>query len=104
MLAASAAALMSSSVASPSLAVEMPIGDVFADGVAEEKSLLRNEADLAAQGIERELADGAAVDEDGAGRGVVDARDQVDERRFAGAGGADDGQAGAGRDAQVDVF
>ena len=32
-------------------------GYVFADGVAEEKCLLRNEADLAPQGIERELAD-----------------------------------------------
>src|ERR1019366_4067958 len=47
---------------------------------------------------------GAAVDEDGAGRGVVDAWDQVDERRFAGTGGADDGEAGAGGDAQVDVL
>ena len=78
--------------------------DVFADGVAEEKCFLRNETDVAAQGVERELADGASVDEDGAGRGVVNARDEADERRFSGAGGADDSEAGAGGDAQVDVF
>ena len=104
MLAASAAALMSSSEASPSFASRYAVGDVFADGVAEKECFLRNEADVAAQGVERELADGAAVDEDGAGLGVVDARDQVDQRRFAGAGGPDDGEAGAGRDAQVDVL
>ena len=79
-------------------------GDVFADGVAEEECLLRDEADVPAQRVEREFADGVAVDEDGAGLGVVDPRDQIDERRFAGAGGADDGQAGAGGNAQVDVF
>src|SRR5450759_2779022 len=79
-------------------------GDVFADGVAEEECFLGNEADVAAQGVERELADGAAVDEDGAGRGVVDAWAEVDERRFTGAGGADDSEAGAGGDAQVDVL
>jgi hypothetical protein len=59
---------------------------------------------MSAQGVERELADGAAVDEDGAGRGVVDARNKVDKRRLAGAGGADDGQTGAGGNAQVDVL
>src|ERR1700693_5733986 len=50
-------------------------GDVFADGVAEEEGFLRNESDVAAEGVERELADGASVDKDGAGLGVVDARD-----------------------------
>src|ERR1700682_1924706 len=50
-------------------------GDVFADGVAEEESFLGNESDVAAQGVERELADGASVDEDRAGLGVIDAWD-----------------------------
>src|SRR5271157_1666829 len=69
-------------------------GNVFADGIAEQECFLRNEADVAAQRVEMELANGAAVDEDRAGLSVVDARDQVDKRRFAGAGGADDGEAG----------
>src|SRR6202035_2521439 len=50
-------------------------GDVFADGVAEEECFLGNESDVAAQRVKRELADGASVDEDCAGLGVVDARD-----------------------------
>ncbi len=43
-------------------------GDVFADGGAEEEGFLGNESDLAAQGFERILADGTAIDEDGSGR------------------------------------
>src|SRR5208282_5976726 len=65
---------------------------------------LRHESDVAAQGVERELADGATVDENGARLGVVDAWNKVDERRFPGAGGPDNGKAGAGRNAQVDVL
>ncbi len=49
------------------------------------------------------MADGASIDEDGSGRGVIDARDQADKRGLTGAGRSDDSQAGAGRDAQVDV-
>src|SRR3984893_17263463 len=50
-------------------------GDVFADGVAEEEGFLGNEADAAAQRVERELADGASVDQNRAGLGVVDSWD-----------------------------
>ena len=78
-------------------------GDVLADGVGEEEGLLRDEADVVAESATREVADGLTVDEDGSGSGVVEARDQADERGFAGAGGADDGEAGASGDAQVDV-
>ena len=39
----------------------------------------------------------------GAGGGVVDARDEADEGGFAGTGGTDDGEAGAGGDGEVDV-
>ena len=103
MLAASAAALISSRVAFLSSSRHSE-GDVFADGVAEEECLLGNEADMAAQGVERELADGVAVDKNGPGRGVVNARDQADERGLSRAGGAHDGEAGAGGNAQVDVL
>ena len=49
------------------------------------------------------FADGAAVDQNCAGGRVVDAGDQADQRGLARAGGADDGQAAAGGDAQVQV-
>ncbi len=78
-------------------------GDVVADGVGEEEGLLRDEADVSAEGLEGEGADGAVVDEDGAGVGVLEAGDEVDEGGFAGAGGAYDGEAAAGGDAEVDV-
>ena len=68
-------------------------GKVFADGVAEEEGLLGHHADVAAQHRERIVAHGAAVDEQRAVGGLKEAREQVDEGGFAGAGGADDGQA-----------
>ena len=36
-------------------------GDVFADGFAEEKGLLRNKADVAAEHFKRPVVDAAAV-------------------------------------------
>ncbi len=59
---------------------------------------------LARRGVQREAADGLAVDEDGAGGGVEQAWDEVDQGGFAGAGGAYDGEAGAGGDFEVDVL
>src|SRR6266403_990978 len=79
-------------------------GNVFADGVAEEECFLGNESDVAAQRVERELADGASVDENGAGLGVIDAWDQIDERCLAGASRADYGEAGACGDAEVNLL
>ena len=78
-------------------------GDVVTDGIGEEEGLLGHEADVAAEGLEGEGADGAVVDEDGAGDGVLKAGDEVNEGGFAGAGGAYDGEAAAGGDAEVDV-
>src|SRR5208282_3811324 len=80
------------------------VGDVFADGVAEEKGFLGNEADVAAQGVEREVTDGASIDKDGAGLGIVDTWNQIDQRCLAGAGGANDGQAGSGGDAEIYIL
>ena len=78
-------------------------GNVFANGCAEQKGLLGDEADVAAQGFERILADGASVDQHRSGRGVEDARDEDDQGGFAGAGGADDGQAAARGNLQIDI-
>ena len=54
-------------------------GEVFADGLAEQKGFLADHADVAAQRGEGVVADGAAVDEEGALGGFVEAGDQVDE-------------------------
>lgn len=79
-------------------------GDVLADGLGEEEGLLRDVAYVFAQGVEGEAADGFSVDEDGTGSGIVKAGDEANEGGFARAGRAYDGEAGAGGDAEVDVF
>ncbi len=56
-----------------------------------------------AQGGERVVAQGAAVEQDFAGGCVVQARDERDQRGLAGAGGADDGERRAGGDVEGDV-
>jgi len=50
-------------------------GDVLADGLGEEEGLLGDEADALTQRGQGEVADGLAVDQDGSGRGVVEAGD-----------------------------
>ena len=67
-------------------------GDVLADGVGEEEGLLRDEADVAAEGSSRPTADGLpSMRTDAVGR-RREAGDEADEGGFAGAGGADDGE------------
>ena len=78
-------------------------GDVVGDGGGEEEGLLGDEADGAAEGVEWVVAEGAVVQEDGVGWGVVEAWDEGDEGGFAGAGGAYDGEGGAGGDVEGDV-
>src|SRR6185312_12431361 len=60
--------------------------NVFADGFAEQECLLRNKSDVAAKIGERKVADWLGVDKDRTWCGVINARDQVHERGFAGAG------------------
>src|SRR6266849_6661720 len=78
-------------------------GDVAADRFAEEVGVLRDVADGAAQGVERPFADGAAIDEEFVFGSFPEARDERGERGLAAAGGADDGERGAGGNFQVDV-
>ena len=79
-------------------------GDVFPDGRAEKKSFLRDEADVAAKVFQRELADRPSVDQHHARLGVVNARNEAHQGRLAATRGADNRQAAACRNLQVDVF
>src|SRR6266550_1142486 len=78
-------------------------GDVLADGKAEQECLLRDEADIAAQSFERKFSNWTSIDQDGARFGVINTSDQADQRGLSGTGWANDRQAGAGRNPQVDV-
>src|ERR1700682_148829 len=79
-------------------------GNVFPDGFAEQKSLLRHEPDLATQRFQRKLAHRFTVNPDGAGRGIVDAGDKTHQRGLARTGRTDDGQAAALGDAQINIM
>src|SRR6266436_4809355 len=70
-------------------------GDVAAHGLAEQVSVLRNETNGLAQGGERPLADGTAIDQKRIVGGLPEARDESGESGFATAGGADDSKRGA---------
>ena len=78
-------------------------GQVFANGLAEEESLLRNHADIAAQNRQRIIAHRPAIDQQRAFGRFIEARNQIDERGFAAAGGANDGQARARGNVQRNI-
>src|SRR5207244_12334707 len=63
----------------------------------------RDNRERTAQILKPELAEVDPVKEDGAGRRVVEPREQADQRALAGAGRARDPQAGAGLDVERDV-
>ena len=94
---ASAAAAISSGAASGPAE-----RDVLGDRAAEEEALLRHDPELAAQRVLRHVAQVVAVDRDPALGRVVEARDQLRDRRLAGAGVADERDGRAGRDVEIE--
>ena len=64
------------------------VGDVLADGAAEQPRVLEHHAHLRAQVGAAQVADVVAVDGDAAAVDVVEAHEQVDQRGLAGAGRA----------------
>ena len=66
--------------------------DVFFNRAAEQEGLLRNVAQLAAQRVQRQVANIDAVDGNGAFRHVSETLHEFDHRRLARTGRADDGR------------
>ena len=91
------------SATSASDAVGSGEGQVVADGAGEEERLLGDDAELAAQRVQRHALDVVAVDAHVPGGGVVEAGDQLGQGGLAGPGGPDEGHRLPRRDAQVDV-
>src|SRR6185295_6196458 len=83
--------------------VGLAVGDVLPDRLVEEDRLLLDVADLVTERLQRVRPQVLSVDPDRAFRGIVEARDEVDQRRLAFAGRADDRAHLAGRDFEVDV-
>lgn len=78
-------------------------GDVLPDGGREEEALLEHDVDGAPQRVEAQVAHVLAVEADGAGARVVEARHEEGEGGLARAGGPDDAESLAGSHGQRDV-
>ena len=87
---------------SESVACGTPKEMLAATVAAEEKSFLRDEANVAAEFGGRELAQVNAVEEYATLGGIEQARDQADQSAFAAAGVADDSDGFRSRDEQID--
>ena len=70
--------------------IQAAVADVIHDGAGENEAVLQHNAHLRAQRVQRHLGDVVPIDEHPAGIDVIKARDEVDDRRFAGACGADE--------------
>src|SRR5207302_9218308 len=71
--------------------VGVAVADVVEDAVVEQERLLLHEGEVAAEAVAGDGAEVAAVEGDGAGGGVVEAQEQVEDGALAGAAGAAEG-------------
>ena len=74
------------------------VADVFHRVFGEDHCVLRHDADGAAQGMQIQILDVHAVEQDVAALRIVEAQHQLEQRGLAGAGRADDGDRFAGLD------
>ena len=84
--------------------LRLPVGDVVAHRALEQVDVLADQADGAAQRGEAHRIDRLAVDTYAPGVRVVEAQQQLDQGRLAGAGGAHQGQGMARRHLEADVL
>ena len=75
--------------------------DVPADGVVEQDGFLRDNSDLVAEVARGNVTNVHAADTNGAALRVIKTQQQIGERRFAGATGADEGNQLAGLDSRL---
>ena len=80
------------------------IGDVLADGAVKQGRVLRHHTDLCPEGFLRDLGDVLTVHEDAAAFGVVEAQQQVGQRRLARAGAPNEADLLAGADGERQAF
>src|SRR6185437_17131762 len=73
------------------------VANVLGDRAMQQRGVLRHHRDMRAETLLRHTRDIGAVDQDTAALDLVEAQQQIDERRFAGAGMADEADALARR-------
>ena len=81
----------------------LTVGDVIRHRTAEQVDVLLDDADVLPQALEGDVLDVLPVDEDAASRHLVEAGDEVAERRLAAAGRADQRQTLTGLDVKADM-
>ncbi len=79
------------------------IGDVLGHGLAKQKRLLHDDADVAAQALELQVAHVVAVDQHTAAADVVETRDKIGDGRLARSCRPNEGNALARPGVKVDV-
>ena len=100
----SAAACLAAATIASRRGVRRAVGDVVGDARAEDEGVLRHERDLGAKRLAgSSLAMSTPSSVTAPARGIVEAQRQLEERRLARAGRADDGDDFARRDAEADV-
>src|SRR3712207_5246791 len=82
--------------------VGAPEGDVLAHRPREEEALLGHDPELAPEARLRHVSEVVPVDRDAAVARLVEAGEELRDRRLPGAGVADERDRGAGRDGEVD--
>src|SRR5439155_6795048 len=78
-------------------------GDVLGHGAGEEKAFLRHDPELVAQRLLRHVVEVVAIDREPAARRLVEAREELRERRLAGACMADERGSRSGLVVEVDA-
>ena len=94
---------LTASLTSSSVADGPGEGDVVAERAREQERLLGDDAELASERLDGDVAQVVAVDEDAALGRVVEAGDELGDRRLARARRADERHGLAGSDVEVDV-
>ena len=84
--------------------IRLAVGNVFPHGTGPQPCILQHHAVAAAQGSAGHIPDVGAGHLDGTAVHIIEAHEQVDEGGLAAAGGADDGDALAGLDVQVQAL
>lgn len=80
------------------------VGDVFLHSGREENGVLKDHADVGAEGFFGDVTNVVSVDADDAGCGVVESWYEAQKGAFARAGAADEGEDFPGGDGEIDVL
>src|SRR5215211_1609040 len=83
--------------------IGLPVGDVLTNGAVEDERLLQQYSDVLTQRVEAQLAKVVAVESDNASIWIIEAQEQLRERRFSRTARADERENLAGPDLEGEI-